>query len=164
MGISLNLIIVLLGILGLVLMGVRLFMLSQEQRDSLVLQRKQQTNVSRTTSHPIENKHWLKLVEECVELYDQLDRNKSRFDRAGQELTNHVSFQLQEILERCGVETIAGETTFDYTRHQAERTPTSIAIGASITETLSPGFSVGRRVLRRARVLLDETPRTGPTR
>ena len=162
MEVFLDLIIVLLGLLGLTLMGVRLFMLSRDQTNN---RRRQQPTKAHVPESPrsVENKPWLKLVEECVELYDQLDRNRGRFDRAGQELTDHVTYRLQEILDRCGVELIAGETTFDYTRHQPEQTTASVAAGAPITETLSPGFSLGRRVLRRARVRLAEAPPTKAT-
>jgi hypothetical protein len=173
MEVFLDLIIVLLGILGLTLMGVRLFRLSRNQTNNRQRQHPATSHVPEQ-QHPakshvpessgsVENKRWLKLVEECVELYDQLDRNRGRFDRAGRELTDHVTYRLQEILDRCGVELIAGEMTFDYTRHQPEQTTASVAVGAPIAETLSPGFSLGRRVLRRARVRLAEAPPTKAT-
>jgi hypothetical protein len=52
------------------------------------------------------------------------------------------------------VETICSDATFDRLRHQPDHTRPGITQGAAIAQTLSPGFAVGRRVLRRARVRL----------
>lgn len=103
---------------------------------------------------PLDNKPWLKLVEECVELLDELDRHMDNFDPARRELAAHVIQRVQEILERCGVQTIMTETIFDRNRHQPTPSGSSIVPGATIAETLSPGFVVANRMLRRARVRL----------
>lgn len=101
---------------------------------------------------PLENKPWVKLVEECVELVDELDGHARSFDRPRQELAEYVILRLEEVLERSGVEVIAGEPTFDRGRHKPDGAGAAADPGAAVSETLSPGFAVGRRVLRRARV------------
>jgi hypothetical protein len=103
----------------------------------------------------LENKRWLGLVEECVTLFDELDRHSASFDPPRREVAEHVCYRLQEILERSGVTLISGDSTFDRNRHRAEPAAAGTAPGARIAETLSSGFSVGRRVLRRARVRLE---------
>jgi len=105
---------------------------------------------------PLNDKRWLKLVEECVGLFDDLDSHLASFDPPRQQLTDHVLLQLQEILERSDVEIIADDTTFDRHRHQPERTAAGAVPGTPIAKTLSPGFAVEGRVLRRARVRLAE--------
>jgi hypothetical protein len=95
---------------------------------------------------------WLRLVEECVGFFDELDQSRHRLDDERlRELVSHVRLRVKEILERSGVDMIDGEQTFDRARHQADaaRAPRP---GAPITATISPGFAVGKRVLRRARV------------
>jgi len=184
-----SLIIVLLALLGLALIGARLFMLIRKRTDVVTHTWEPPTNtfpapsppetrrLAEQTPHPaphstsgpypapnrIEDKRWLKLIEECIALYDELDRNSARFEPRDQELADHVCYRLQEILERSGVEAIAGDTTFDYTRHQPEGTTASIAVGTVIAETLSSGFLLDRQVLRRARVRLIESPPTRAT-
>lgn len=103
---------------------------------------------------PLENRPWIKLVEECVELVDELDQHSRSFDGPRRELTEHVILRLEEVLERSGVEVISGEETFDRGRHKPDGVGTA-APGAAISGTLSPGFAVGRRVLRRARVQVE---------
>lgn len=105
---------------------------------------------------PLENKPWLNLIEECVDLYDELDRLRPSLDAASAEFADHCRCRLLEILERCGVSILAEDTAFDRSRHQAESTNESPHEGAPIEATLSPGFAVGRRVFRRARVKLAE--------
>jgi hypothetical protein len=100
--------------------------------------------------------HWIGLVEECVKLFDELDRHSLHFDPASRDLAEHVESRLQEILERSGVHIIANETKFDRNRHQPERA-SGVSAGSAIAETLSPGFTVDGRVLRRARVRLTES-------
>jgi hypothetical protein len=108
----------------------------------------------RESASPLDNKPWIKLVEECVELLDELDRNLGNFEPARRELAAHVIQRVHEILERCGVQTIMNETIFDRNRHQPTPSGGSIGPGATIAETLSPGFVVANRTLRRARVRL----------
>jgi hypothetical protein len=100
---------------------------------------------------PLDNRPWLKLVEESVTLFDELDRHRADFDAPRQEVADHVICRLQEILERCGVEPISGDGNFDRSRHQPEGA-TRVLPGATVAEIVSPGFRVGKRVLRRARV------------
>lgn len=97
-----------------------------------------------------ENEAWLSLVEECVGLFDELDRHAADFPLPQRQLTEHVLTRLQESLERSGVERIEGEGDFDPARHQSDQ---GLAPDDSkIAGTVSPGFRVGRRVFRRARV------------
>lgn len=103
------------------------------------------------------SERWLDLVRECVELFDELERHKPEFDEARFELADHVTFQLREVLERCGVEVIMNDELFDRNRHKPLGTiATKVAVGTAISETLSPGFAVGRSVLRRATVRLQQ--------
>jgi GrpE len=116
-----------------------------------------QQNLS-NRDRPASDERWLKLVEECVDLFDDLDKHLTNFDPPRQELAEHMLLQLQEILERGGVELIDNDTTFQRDRHQPERPGAEIAPATTIIKTLSPGFAVGRRVLRRARVRLADSP------
>lgn len=104
---------------------------------------------------PLDNKQWLSLVEECVELFDELAQLKASFDPARQELIEHVTARLEEILVRSNVSLIDDDATFDRNRHQPERKGLHVSPRAAIGETLSPGFAVGRRVLRRAIVKIS---------
>jgi hypothetical protein len=106
---------------------------------------------------PLENKPWLKLIEECVDLYDELDRLQPSLEAAAQELVDHCRCRVLEILERSGVSIFAEDATFDRSRHQADVTQERPREGTPIEATLSPGFAVGRRVFRRARVKLTES-------
>jgi hypothetical protein len=104
---------------------------------------------------PLNNKPWVKLVEECVDLYDELDNFKPELDSVKQEVADHVMCRLQEILERSQVNTIAGDSSFNFAHHQAGKTYKKVPPGTAILETLSPGFRIGPRVLRKAQVVLD---------
>ncbi len=97
---------------------------------------------------------WLKLADECAFLYDELDELQPHLDAGGRQLADHVCLRLREILERRGVQVIAGDTTFDHNRHQPSGPLEHAITGAPVADTTSPGFAVGRRVLRRARVRL----------
>jgi molecular chaperone GrpE (heat shock protein) len=104
----------------------------------------------------LNNKAWIKLTQECVTLFDELDRKSASMDPRRQELAGYVCSQLEEILERCGVTIISGDSAFDERRHRPYPAVSRVAAGTAIAETLSPGFVVGPRVLRRARVRLSE--------
>ncbi len=106
----------------------------------------------RGTEDPLHDEAWTGLVESCVELVDELDRTRERFDPARRELTEHVLLRLEEILDRPGIEVIRDEKSFSRDRHQPDR---KAAAGSAVVETLSPGFAIGRRVLRRAKVRLE---------
>lgn len=102
---------------------------------------------------PLDNVAWLKLASECVDLYDELDGHMDALEPPTQEIAEHVCLRLQEILQRCGVEAIAQNRRFDRTLHQPP--PGGLPSGAGPgpeVNIISPGFRVGRRVLRRARV------------
>lgn len=111
---------------------------------------------SEATGGPLSNRPWTKLVEECVDLFDELDRLHGQLDGARREMAEHVSEKLKDMLLRSGVEMIADEHAFDRHRHEAVGGATSIVSGAVVGETLSPGFAVSPRVFRRARVRLAE--------
>jgi hypothetical protein len=107
----------------------------------------------RTT--PPDKPPWIGLAEGCVELIDELDQNADGFDPLRRELADHVALRLEEVLERSGVEVIKDEATFDRARHRPVRGVGAASPGAIISETVSSGFAVGPRVLRRARVRVE---------
>ena len=104
---------------------------------------------------PLEDKRWMKLVEECVEVVDELDEHMDNFDAPRREVARHVILRLEEILGRSGVELISNDATFDRARHKPDAEHAATDNGAAVRETLSAGFAVGPRVLRRARVRLE---------
>ena len=114
---------------------------------------------------PLTNKPLMSLVEDCVSLFDELDRLRPSLELAAQDFADHMGCRIQEVLERSGVTIIAEDLTFDRRRHQSEPTAETPMDGATIGETQSPGFAVGRRVFRRARVKLAEVATTekGPS-
>ncbi len=111
--------------------------------------------------NPLNNKAWVGLVEECVELFEELD-SLTNLDDSGKQVTRHVNYRLEEILLRSGVETIDHDLTFNRNRHQVVGSTSSVAPGTPIVETLSPGFTVGRRVFRRARVRIADASFSKP--
>lgn len=109
----------------------------------------------------LENGRWLGLVEELVKdegsVFGELESNRDRLDPdKPREIADHVMMRLAEVLERSGVEVIWDDEAFDSKRHAPEKASGRIEPGAAIAETLSPGFAVGRRVLRRARVRVEQ--------
>jgi len=104
----------------------------------------------------LDNKAWIKLVGQCVSLFDELDRKSVGMDPQRREMAGYICSQLEEILERCGVTIISGDSAFDESRHRPYPAVSRIAAGSAIVQTLSPGFIVGPRVLRRARVRVAE--------
>jgi hypothetical protein len=109
------------------------------------------------SNDPLDNKPWIKLAEECVELFDELDRQIKFFDPGRREIADHVCCRLQELLQRSGVELIAETAIFERTLHQPEIPTAGITNGADTAIILSPGFRVGRRILRRAHVELQHS-------
>jgi hypothetical protein len=101
---------------------------------------------------PLRNKPLMNLVEECVSLFDELERLRPSLDTSSQDFADHLGCRLQEILERSDVTIITGESAFDRHRHQHASPDATVADGTPIAETQSPGFAVGRRVFRRAHV------------
>jgi hypothetical protein len=89
---------------------------------------------------------------ECVRLFDEVDRARARLEPGAGELADHVLERLREVLVLAGAEVIEGEPAFDRGRHQSVdgRGET----GDPVHETVSPGFAMDGRVLRRARVQL----------
>lgn len=103
---------------------------------------------------PLEDERWMKLVEECVEVVDELEEHMDSFDAPRREVARHVILRLEEILGRSGVEIISNDSIFNRARHKPDTNHAASDDGAAVRETLSPGFAVGPRVLRRARVRL----------
>ena len=101
---------------------------------------------------PPQAEPWVKLVGDCVDIVDELDTHMSGLDAPRREMAEHVLMRLEEVLARSGVEVISEEAVFDRSRHRPDDADGSAVPGAPIAETLSPGFAVGPRVLRRARV------------
>ena len=97
---------------------------------------------------------WVRLVEEDVDLIDELDRHRAELDPSGRALADHVTARLEEVLLRAGVEVIEADTRFDRLRHAPLGSGADSKPGAAIAEVVSPGFAIGRRVLRRAQVRL----------
>lgn len=85
----------------------------------------------------------------CVLLYDELDQNIAFFDEEKRHLAEHVMARLEDILTAAGAEAIRDETLYNRLRHQPDKI---VSNGTAIAATLSPGFALGRKVLRRARV------------
>jgi hypothetical protein len=73
-------------------------------------------------ANPVEDGHWMKLVEECVEVVDELDEHMDSFDAPRREVAGHVLLRLEEILGRSGVEVISNDATFDRARHKPNST------------------------------------------
>ncbi len=118
-----------------------------------------QPSVPPPTSDPLDNRPWIKLVEEVVELFDEIESIHPRLHPPAQELTKHLKDRLVEILERNQVEILHKReiaVPFNRARHQPAMPPADPEI-AVVAEVLSPGFAVGRRVLRRAYVRLAST-------
>lgn len=106
----------------------------------------------------------MEMVEEMVELIGEMEEDAEQLNRdqpESAEICRHVALRMTLMLARNGVTVIgikeqgAVETSmgqaFDRARHQ----PATIDIpadGAQIIEVISPGFAVGQRILRRARV------------
>lgn len=101
----------------------------------------------------LENGPWIGLVEDCVALIGEFDRHKISFDPQCQEIVDHTVLRLEEVLVRSGVEIISDEVDFDRNRHKPAAEDSST--DGTIIETISPGFAVEQRVLRRARVRLS---------
>jgi hypothetical protein len=104
---------------------------------------------------PPEDRDWMKLVEECVEVVDELDEHMGSFDAPRREVAGHVILRLEEILGRSGVDVISNDAIFDRARHKPDADHTATDNGAAVYDTMSPGFAIGSRVLRRARVQLE---------
>ena len=119
------------------------------------------SNLERATAledplgNPLEDRRWTKLVEECVDVVDELDEHMTSFDAPRREVAGHVIVRLEEILGRSGVQIISDDAIFDRTRHKPDTDHGAIDNGVAVSETLSPGFAIGPRVLRRARVRLE---------
>jgi hypothetical protein len=109
------------------------------------------------SANSLDNKPWVNLVEECVALVDEVDRLRLSLDPMASDFADHVSCRVLEILERSGVTIIFGDASFDRNRHEPETPSDSVAEGTPILEFLSPGFSVERRIFRRARVKVTDS-------
>ncbi|MEJ2887955.1 nucleotide exchange factor GrpE [Actinomycetospora aeridis] len=94
---------------------------------------------------------WVDLAKSCVDLFDELDRSVGE-EGEGSAEAEHVMLRLAEILERSGVEIIDGEVAFDRRRHRNIDPTVRAATEAPLTETVRPGFAIGSRILRQARV------------
>lgn len=116
---------------------------------------------SLVSDNPLDNREWLRIVEEVIELFDELERIGSEFDPMRLEVVRHVTSKLQELLERSGVETISEVASFNRLRHQSTNAERLIH-GVTKIRTSSPGFCVGKRVFRRAVVLAEDEPLEPP--
>jgi GrpE len=105
----------------------------------------------------LQNKQWLALVREDVKLFEELDELVPNFDVARREVAQHIQSRLEEILARSGVEVILHDQVFDPHRHRAVSHAYIAMPNVPIVETVSPGFAVGRLVLRPALVHIAST-------
>lgn len=104
----------------------------------------------------LENARWLKLVKECIEFIDNLEKKSTHMDPPRQELAEYVFSHMAEILERSGVDLIVEDFAFDERLHRPDPAVRRVPPGTAIEYIYSPGFVVGSLVLRRARVRLKE--------
>ncbi len=72
--------------------------------------------------NPLDEGRWMKLVEACVEVVDELDEHLGSFDAPRREVAGHVILRLEEILGRSGV-------------RSSRTTQSSTAPGTSLTRT-----------------------------
>jgi hypothetical protein len=108
-------------------------------------------------SDPESNRRWLSLVEDCIDLFAELDRHWREFTPANQNLADHVMSRLLEILERSGVEVIAAPEIFDRQRHQPDPAAAAAITDGCPVVVLIPGFVIDGRVARRARVIPQDS-------
>lgn len=101
---------------------------------------------------PLDNAPWVGLASQCAELFDELDRTLDQFDPARREVAEHALYRLREVLELSGVDVIEGDPVFDRNRHEPVGPVPTGATDKGAMRIVSPGFAVGQRVLRRARV------------
>lgn len=100
----------------------------------------------------LDNKPYVKVIEDLFQLSSEMERIGGKSSDDGiKSIAEHVFMRLEEIFERNGLSSIDGEKNFDVRRHKPE--PVSVvADGSEIAETLSPGWSLDERVMRRAKV------------
>lgn len=110
----------------------------------------------RMSDDPLNNKRWVDLVRGCVHLFDELDSLFPASDPR-QETANHVMYRLREILGHSGVDIIFRDRTYDANRHELEQPNEEVKAGTPI-KIVSPGFAIGRFVLRPARVQVTNSP------
>jgi hypothetical protein len=98
-----------------------------------------------------------RLVADIARYFDEIDLRVRSMESSERELAEQVLLRIEEIFGRCGVDTIEGDVVFDRLRHQPDPGGPLGSNGAPIAATLSPGFMLASRVLRRARVRLADT-------
>lgn len=94
------------------------------------------------------------VIKDCADLLIQLEDMEGRLDEKAKPLAEHVKINLQEIIERAGANRIDGEVRFDVARHQPVPAKV-VAKGSTIKATLGPGYEVGGKIVKRARVVLE---------
>jgi hypothetical protein len=107
---------------------------------------------ARDSSDLLGNPAWMSLVQENVAVVDELEHHASSLDSSARAIADHATALICEALERADVELIADDKRFDARRHSPLDKTGRIPLGTPIVETVSPGFAVGKRVLRRASV------------
>jgi hypothetical protein len=109
----------------------------------------------------LENTAWVRLVEENVNLLDEFEHEAESLEGPAKAIAEHAAALVVELLERADVDVIANDTVYDATRHRLCGTAGRPADGTEITATLSPGFAIEARVLRRAVVRARESVPAG---
>jgi len=102
----------------------------------------------------LSNTPWVNLVEECVNLYSEINDLLPDMTESQQELGRHIIDRLAEILQRSGISLIEDDTEFDPRRHQTESDPPP---GTTIVKTLRRGIALGRRVFLKALVQVEHS-------
>jgi hypothetical protein len=95
-----------------------------------------------------------RLAQDLASLFDDLDLQLESMEHVQRSKVRMVLGRLAETLERAGVGRIDGDSTFDLLRHQPDANGELGNPGDRIARTLSPGFVLDGRVIRRARVEL----------
>lgn len=103
----------------------------------------------------LSNSSWVKLVEECIELFSEIERWRQAPSELEQNLVEHILYRLTEILQRSGVTLIDNDAEFDPRRHECDPFWAEVPPGACIVKTIRHGFAVGRRVFLKAVVQID---------
>lgn len=111
-----------------------------------------------TDHDPLDNTAWVNLAEACVELFSELESYQTEFDPPRREVAEHVCDRLREILVRSEVGLIEADGVFDRNFHEFVSCGAPPQTDGASVRVLTPGFHIGRRILRRAHVELVKKP------
>jgi len=114
-----------------------------------------ETNVEIEPISPLENKPFVKLVEECIDLMNEFESYTERLEsEEGKMMAQMIVRRLQESLERSGLERIDDEKEpFTILKHKPEPMM-PVAEGKTLKGIIAPGLAIENRVFRKAKVLI----------